>query len=168
VNPEHWDVLPKDYTLFGIKFMNRFHGNYLRRGVDKVTDADGNTVDNVYHKEYVEQDEVVMVSTLDLNSVELQNTVRRGENSSPGSLSMKVHFEGDVGVVTGTEGDPYNISGTGQFKTDGDEWGGKARDVIYLDYTYTDTANNETHVVKDTLVVRDRAAVFEQFTVELK
>lgn len=53
------------------------------------------------------------------------------------------------------------------FMEEADEWGGKARDVLYLDYSYTDAANNEVHAVKDTLVIRDRAVVFEEFSIEL-
>jgi hypothetical protein len=49
----------------------------------------------------------------------------------------------------------------------GDSWGGKDRDVIILDYIYVDAINNETHEVKDTLVVRNRNVVFEEFTIEL-
>jgi len=169
VNPADWDVLPKDYMLYGIKFMNKYHGNYLRRGLDVVTDSNGDVAQNFYRKEYVEEDEVVMVTTSGYNSVILENIVRRGEASSPGSMTMELTFdESDNGTISSVEGDPYNINGTSTFVDDGDEWGGKVRDVIYLDYSYSDLDNNETHAVKDTLVIRDRAAVFEQFTPELQ
>nr|WKN37352.1 DUF5627 domain-containing protein [Tunicatimonas sp. TK19036] len=169
VNPADWNVLPKDYTLFGIKFINQYHGHYLRRGVDVMTDASGNEVENVYHNEYVVRDEVVMVSTSGNQSVTLENNVRRGDNASPGSLMMELVFGNDNQcTIRSAEGDAYNISGSGTFAEDAGEWGDKARDVLYLDYSYTDAANNETHAVKDTLVIRDRAVTFEEFTVELE
>jgi len=167
VNPADWDELPKDYTLFGIKFINKYHGHYLRRGIDVLTDADGNEVENVYHNEFVVKDEVVMLTTSGNQSVQLQNTVRRGGENSPRNLNMELVFGTDNSCrIISTEGDPYNISGSGMYVEDADEWGGLPRDVIYLDYSYTDMANNETHQVKDTLVIRDRAVVFEEFTVE--
>jgi len=37
----NWDgnAKPRDFTLYGIKFINKVHGTYLHRGVDKVYDA---------------------------------------------------------------------------------------------------------------------------------
>ncbi|MEO0331791.1 MAG: DUF5627 domain-containing protein, partial [Bacteroidota bacterium] len=168
VNPADWNVLPKDYTLYGIKFINPYHGNYLRRGIDVMTDAAGNTVENVYISEYVVRDEVVPVNTSGRSSVTLENIVRRGDSESPGSLMMELSFnsENQCTIRRATD-DPYQIDGSGQFVEDGDEWGDKSRNVIYLDYNYTDLANSETHSVKDTLVIRDRAVTFEEFTVEL-
>ena len=108
-----------------------------------------------------------MLTTSGNQAVQLQNTVRRGGENSPGNLNMELVFGTDNSCrIISTEGDPYNISGSGMYVEDADEWGGLPRDVIYLDYSYTDMANNETHQVKDTLVIRDRAVVFEEFTVE--
>ena len=76
INPADWDVVPMDYTLFGIKFMNKFHGRYLRRGVDQVNDG-STTIDNVYHAQYVERDEVITVLTSGNKKVTLENIVRR-------------------------------------------------------------------------------------------
>lgn len=168
VNPDHWDVLPKDYTLFGIKYMNKFHGKYLRRGVDMIT-APTNTVGRTYHAPYVEQDEVIFVETTGLNKVKLQNLIGRGDSSSPGNVTMELTFSDDgTCSISSFTGDTNGITGSGKYVENGDAWGGKSRDVIYLDYTYSDAANAETHVVKDTLVIRDRMAVFEEFQVEFK
>lgn len=168
VKAEDWDVLPKDYTLFGIKFMNKFHGKYLRRGVDNIT-APNTIVGRKYHEEYVVEDEVVFIETTGFNKVKLKNLIGRGEESSPGNVEMELTFndDGDC-TITSFEGDTYGITGSGKYVEDGDAWGGKSRDVIYLDYTYSDAAFSETHVVKDTIVIRDRGAVFEEFTVEFK
>ena len=168
LNPADWDILPKDYTLFGIKFMNKFHGKYLRRGEDLIT-APANSVGRTYHGEYVENDEVILVETSGFNKVKLENLIGRGDASSPGNVVMELTFNDDgTCAVTSFKGDEYGITGSGKYVEDGDEWGGKTRDVIYLDYSYADAANAETHVVKDTLVIRDRTAIFEEFVVELK
>lgn len=167
LNPADWDVLPMDYTLFGIKFMNKFHGRYLRRGVDQMSDG-STSIDNVYHAPYVERDEVTTVLTSGNRKVIVENLVRRGENPSPGSVVMELSFdESDNCTIVSAEGDSYSVSGSGKFVEGGDMWGGKARDVIYMDYSYTDVANGETHSVMDTLVVRDRMAVFEEYALEI-
>ena len=168
VKADDWDTSPKDYTLFGIKFMNKYQGIYLRRGADEMTNALGETVSTVYRDEYVVGDELVTLTTSGRHNVELSNIVRRNGLTSPGSANMELAFneDGDC-TITSFNDDAYNISGSGKFVQDGDEWGGKKQDVIYLDYSYTDAANNETHAVKDTLVIRDRNVKFEEFTVEL-
>lgn len=164
-NAADWQITPKDYTLFGIKFINKYHAMYLRRGVDKMTDSANETVNSVYHKEFVERDELVMLTTTGKNSIKYSNIVRRGSKASPGNVNMELVFgDNDNCIIRGFAGDAYNVSGLGKFVENGDNWGGKKRDVIYLDYSYTDAANNETHAVKDTLVVRDRNVVFEEFS----
>jgi hypothetical protein len=160
-----WATPPKDYTLYGIKFINKYHAYYLRRGVDAMTNAGGTTVYTPYHAEYVERDELVMVTTTGNNSVELSNIVRRGGASSPGSVNIELLFDdnGNCTIRSFNE-DPYNVSGTGKFVENGGLLGGAEHDALFLEYNYTDAANSETHVVNDTLVVRDRNVVFEEFT----
>ena len=163
-----WNPAPKDYTLFGIKFMNKYQGIYLRRGVDVMTNNLGENTTSTYRSEFVEKDELVEVTTSGRFDVKYTNRVRRGELSSPGDVNIELKFNTDeTCVIAGYGDDPYNVSGSGQFVENGDEWGGEPRDVIYLDYSYTDAVNNETHAVKDTLVIRNRDVIFEQFTVEL-
>jgi hypothetical protein len=165
---DDWEVVPKDYTLFGIKFFNKYHADYLRRGVDTRNDGT-NSYESVYREEFVVEDEVVSVVTSGYRKVRLDHLILRGDLGSPGSFTKELIFdEQDNCIVTGIGDNPYFITGNGKFVENGDEFGGKKRDVIYLDYAYADTANNETHTVKDTLVVRDRAIIFEEFIIEIK
>lgn len=160
-----WSTLPKDYTLYGIKFINKYHAMYLRRGVDAMTNSGGTTVYSIYHAEYVERDELVMVTTTGNNSVELSNIVRRGAQSSPGEVNFELLFDENGNcTIQSFNDDPYNVSGTGRFVENGGIWGGTEHDALFLEYSYTDGVNNETHTVNDTLVVRDRNVVFEEFT----
>jgi hypothetical protein len=61
--------------------------------------------------------------------------------------------------------EPYQTAANGQstFVPNGAEWGGKARDVLYLNYSYMEGGILE-HFVNDTIVFRDRAIAFEVFT----
>ncbi len=164
-----WVVRPKDYTLFAVKYINQFHGNYLRRGADRVlnslTNAEIGTT--VYRKRYVEESDVVKASTLDLNSISVPSIIRRYNAPSGGALTLKFEFapNGTCKVYNGITNAEL---GSGKFVENGDAWGGKTRDVIYLNYSYLDEARNEFHEVKDTMVIRDRAIGFETFVPTLK
>jgi hypothetical protein len=69
-----WKVLPKDYTLFAVKYINPWDGSWLRRGIDTITE-NGKVTTDVRHKQYVENDEVMFLSTQSLNSVTFPMTV---------------------------------------------------------------------------------------------
>lgn len=167
----NWSILPKDYTLFGIKYINKYHGNYLRRGADKVINNTTNVEigTKIYHNQYVEKDEVVKASTFDLNTISVPNKIRRYNAPDGGNLTLNLVFAADGTCVV------YNkvtntVIGSGLLKENGDMWGGKSRDVIYLQYAYNDplVSRNEKHEVKDTMVIRDRGVVFETFVPTLK
>lgn len=165
---DNWNPAPKDYTLFGIKFMNKYQGVYLRRGADVMTNGLGEVTTSEYRTEFVEHDELTNLTTSGRFNVNYMNRIRRGELSSPGDVNIELTFNNDETCTVISFGDDaYNVSGTGKYVENGDEWGGKAQDVIYLDYSYTDAVNNETHAVKDTLVIRNRDVKFEEFDVEL-
>lgn len=66
-NAEMWEVAPKNYVLYCVKYINKWAAKYLRRGVDKITE-NGNTIENKRHAAYVEDDEVCQVSTRNLNT----------------------------------------------------------------------------------------------------
>lgn len=68
-----WKTLPKDYTLYAIKYINKYDGSWLRRGVDNITEGDVVTTE-VRHKQYVENDEVMYLNTTALNSVSFPMT----------------------------------------------------------------------------------------------
>ena len=40
-NAQDWAVLPMDYVLYCVKYMNPWQGKYIRRGVDMVTENGG-------------------------------------------------------------------------------------------------------------------------------
>jgi hypothetical protein len=159
-----WDpgAPPKDFTLFMVKYINEYHGNYLRRGVDFTLDGSGNRTDTVvYRAKYVEQDQVVGVSTA--GRYELQSNFA-GINVG-GGAGLKLEFNlssGSIVVDQFPGGTEVPETGTGQFVQGGDSWGGKDRNVIYLNYKYT--VGSTDHEVFDTLVYRDNTVKFEVFS----
>src|SRR5690606_22556993 len=79
---DDWDVLPKDYILYAVKYINTWDGNYLRRGVDVIKGTAGNEgLDDtvVRQQEYVEDDQVIALSTLSLTETFLDLTFQNSE-----------------------------------------------------------------------------------------
>lgn len=161
-----WDVQPKDYVLYAIKYINSYDANYLRRGEDTFSGAQ--TGKKTRHAEYVEYDEVIdNISTRTLNAIEWEHQTKDlTDNSRNSNLLLTFNEQGDCTISSLTDG--VTARGSGKFVKKGDKnsWGNKDRDVLYLDYTvdYGDIQVSTT----DTLVVRDRGVKAEWFTTELK
>lgn len=170
-----WSILPKDYTFFAVKYINKFHGNYLRRGADKVinnlTSVELGTT--VYRTQYVEKNDVIKAITSDLNSVNIPGLIRRYNAPNGAALALKLQFANDGtctvnNLTVKTTRTTAAVIGSGTLKEDSEMWGGKMHDAIYINYTYTDSIRNEKHIVNDTMVIRDRGVGFETFNFTLK
>jgi len=162
----NWVTAPKNYVLYAVKYINPWHGNYLRRGKDVATGSGLDTT-LVYHQKYVEYDQVVSMSSLSLNAVKLSLTTRnKGSLANlPYDLQLNVDNAGKITVANVANTTPtYTVSGTGEYVTDGDKWGGIKRDVMRLSYQVNFTgAKPTTHAFKDTIVLRDRGMKLETF-----
>lgn len=92
-----WKTLPKDYTLYAVKYINEYDGSWLRRGKNVITE-NGKTTTEYRHKQYVENDEVMFLTTKSLNSVTFPMTVNVETVVPPPtqySLSMTNGVEGN-------------------------------------------------------------------------
>jgi hypothetical protein len=169
-SPDHrkaadWGVAPKDYVLFGVKYINPFHGTYLRRGIDEVKGSNGNTAMDttiVYHNTYVEKDEVVNLFTKSMtqDSISLI-TKNKGNTNAPFQLVLNFDNSGKC-TVSAPATATYTVSGNGELVKKGDMWGNEKRDVLYLKYKVD--FGTTTHNLTDTLVLRDRGVKMETFT----
>jgi hypothetical protein len=164
-NAGDWGVAPKDFVLYAVKYVNPYHGAYLRRGVDEVKGNNGNTALDtsvIYHNTFVEKDEVVSLFTKSLTQDTISlNAKNKGNTNVPFRLLLNFDNAGKCSVSalpTAT----YTISGSGEFVKKGDMWGNEKRDVLHLKYQVT--FGTTTHNLTDTLVMRDRAVKFETFT----
>ena len=165
-NSADWDVLPKDYVLYCVKFINPWHANYLRRGSDVVT-KNGVTTTNVRHQQYVEKDEVCVMTTASLNTVKYPVAVKDATDANV-TCNLLLSFDNNNKCTVTTSTSGFTASGNGSFVTGGDKnsWGNKDRDVIYLDYTIN--MAGKSYATKDTLVVRDRGVKMELFSPSYK
>ena len=97
-DPTQWAVAPKDFTLYAVKYVNPWDGSWLRRGVDTITEA-GQTTTEVRHGQYVENDEVMYLTTESLNSVVFPMTTNVSVVVPPPTqycLSMTNNVAGDA------------------------------------------------------------------------
>lgn len=160
-----WAVAPKDYVLYGIKYINPYHGAYLRRGIDNVKGYNGNTALDtsvVYHNTYVEQDEVDYLFTKSLTQDSMSLNVKNvGNLNKPFQFVLNFDNNG-ICTVSAPASAAYTISGTGEFVKKGDMWGNQQRDVLHLKYKVD--FGTTIHNLTDTLVLRDREVKFETFT----
>lgn len=161
-----WDVQPKDYVLYAVKYINPYDANYLRRGKDVISGSQTGT--KTRHAQYVEKDEVVSaISTRSLNTIAWEHQTKEMNDISLNSVMLLTFDDnGNCTITSETEG--ITASGTGKFVSKGDKnsWGNEDRDVLYLDYTI-DYGGIQC-ATTDTLVVRDRGMKAEWFTSSLK
>ncbi|MDT0676542.1 DUF5627 domain-containing protein [Autumnicola musiva] len=165
-----WEIVPKNYVLYGIKYVNPWHGIYLRRGEDQISDG-STTVTDVRREEYVEYDEVVHVSTVSYTEASLPLTIYEDDDlTTRANIELLLSFDENNGVTISSNSPSYTATGTGMFVTDGEEnsVGGLDRDALYLDYTVELTDLGYTYSTKDTLVLRNRGIVPEYFNVTLE
>lgn len=161
-----WDVQPKDYMLYAVKYINQYEANYLRRGKDVISGSQSGTKNR--HAQYVEKDEVVdNITTRSLNTIAWEHQTKDMNDITRNSVLL-LTFDNQNNCTITSETEGVTASGTGKFVSKGDKnsWGNKDRDVLYLDYTidYGDIQS----ATNDTLVVRDRGLKAEWFTPQLK
>lgn len=156
----HWEAVPKDFTMFAIKYVNPYHGNYFHRGKSTLKDSTGQVIETTtYQQAHVTSDEVWKLTTASKNQVSVSGVLRSEAVSGP--LNLLLTFSGENCTVTGGKDFPYQVTGTGKFITDGDEWGNKKRDAIHISYEFSD--GKHTYSATDILVARDRAVVMEVY-----
>lgn len=165
-------MTPKDWVLFGIKYVNAYSGTWLQRG--RMIAYDGSTaVDTVvYRALHVERDKVVTLKTL-TKTKSVTNFI--GDRSSEdGDFAMVLEFPNMWGtpggqiVITPEENAIYEVTGTGQYidkKNSVESWIGLKWQSMNLNYSYDD--GTYTYQVSDTLVFRDRGLRFEQHSLTI-
>ena len=130
-------ILPgKDFTLFGIKYINEYHGTYFYYGKSNVKDNNGQTVEEVSYDsfKFIEDCPLVDLTTSGRYQVSLSLSFK--SDKFKGSIPFLLDFEENICSVT-TNSSEYFVSGTGEFKDKAYSWGNKQRDGIVLKYSVT-------------------------------
>jgi hypothetical protein len=179
LNAEDWEILPKDYVLYLVKYMNPWQGKYIRRGVDNVTEK-GNTTTVVrkdfslvnsdtehYTENPVNQnDEVCGIKTKNMTQAIFPVSIKTSGASVPCNLILT--FSGNQCTISTDDAD-VTVTGSGEFIEKGTErqeykdyqWGSLngepvQRDILRLSYDIDFTKKNIQVSTNDTLVVQSR------------
>ena len=142
-NANDWSILPKDYTLYCVRYMNRWQGKYIRRGVDVVTEAEDGSVWMHIRKDTTliksdpgrypinlvnQNDEVVGMTTINMNKTLFPITVERNvtakgkaRQSLPCNLILTFKDAESDECTISTNDANVEVSGTGKFIAKGTE-----------------------------------------------
>lgn len=162
---EQWVTPPKDYTLFGVQYINPLHGVYLLRGRTINTTADPlDTV--VYSTRFLTDNDMTKLTTRSMTE-SVMSTL--GGVNKGGTYQMLLAFDEESQEISLAPLDETSVvvSGTGQYYTQDDEeaesYSEYRHRTIYLDYTYED--GGDTFHAMDSLVFIDTDVTFEEFQV---
>jgi len=159
----HWDIPPQDYTLFGVQYINPFHGEYLLRGV-RISSVD--TL--AYSERFLTDNGMVQFLTKSLDESVMSII---GGNKTGGIYSALLSFNESNKTITVSQTDASSvvINGSGKYFTKDDPesegYNNKKHRTIYLDYTYED--GGITYQVNDSLVFVDTGVIFEEFAISI-
>ncbi|EHQ24470.1 DUF5627 domain-containing protein [Mucilaginibacter paludis] len=169
VKASDWTTQPKDYVLYGLKYVNPWQANYLRKGTDQITQADGSTTTAVRHTPYVENNQLVNITTASLKTANLALSIKNSAGTNV-TFTLVLTFADNGTCTVGGNSSSFDIAGTGKFVSNGEKnsIGGADRSAIYLDYSVNFKNLNVKYATKDTLIVRDRGLKAEYFDVTIK
>ncbi len=153
-------LLNKNFIMYAVKYVNQWHGNYLRRGKDVFTGSIDQTVSR--RTTYIENNEVNKLSTRSLTELEFP-VIFKSSSGSNINCTLLLKFDGAGKCTISSATANITANGTGEFVKKGDKnsWGNKDRDVLYLNYKVDLTSFSVA--TQDTLVMRDRAVTMEVF-----
>lgn len=173
LNSDDWEIQPKDFTLYAVTYVNKYHGVWLSTGTDQVT-VNGQTSTVQRNPEFLEKADLRYIYTKNLSvatrtfSHNVSITDAEGKASDKNiSITVEMAFdENDRFTVTSvTEGCKASGSGTWTHKGAPKAWGNTDRDLITAEYEYEIpyvvnemTGATDVYKVKSTerLVMRDR------------
>ncbi len=190
-NAKDWSVLPMDYVLYCVRYMNPWQGKYIRRGVDNITENDVTTTNvrkdfSMYNSDtehYTENpvnqnDEVCGINTKNMAQAIFPVSVYIGKDADGSTrpsqkCNLVLTFNGNKCTITGDDED-IPSEGSGEFIVKGTErpeykdyqWGnndGKPvqRDILRLAYNVTFKKGRVIGKKYDTKLGRDVDWVLE-------
>jgi len=167
--------LPKDFTLFAVKFINPWHGTFFHRGV-QIKDG---ILDKTFHAIDISDNQTAKIETVGLK---IATYNRMGEKLGVTYKSLLTFTDDVDGVgditVSQAPGTAYTISGSGKYYKSSTDFGKengwtvdplsgqiKGSLTLTLDYTVQGLAGATTHQFTDTLVLRSNDVKYEEFTI---
>ena len=184
-NAQDWAVLPMDYVLYCVKYMNPWQAKYIRRGVDIVTE-EGKDPATIVRKDFTifnsdieryskmdpsnpvnQYDEVCGITTVNMTKAKFPVSFKTSTGASI-QCNLILTFDGDNCTIS-TDDEGVTATGNGEFITKGTarkeykdyQWGSNngqpvQRDILRLAYNVNFADKNIQVATNDTLVVQTR------------
>lgn len=165
-NAPYWDVQPKNYVLYLVKYICKYDAKYIRRGIDEIKTG-GSTYKNVRHAGRLDKDEIFTgITTLSLNSIKYPVTYTVNKKNYNCDLILSFDDKDNCTIKSGTNG--VKVSGTGAYKVKSEKkaWGNKDRDAMYLDYKVE--FSDASFSTRDTLIWQRRGVKSQEFATVYK
>jgi hypothetical protein len=162
-NPDDWNITPKDYTMFGIRYINEAHGYYIYRGQRRNQTTDEVTA---YSERFLTDNPLTLLSTISLTENIMSYAAGQATDES---FRMLLNFDhsGQTLAVSSLDSTTVDVNGTGSYYTkeqgESESYNGNKHRTIYLAYSYSDGTDN--YAVNDSLVFVDTDVRFEEYTV---
>jgi hypothetical protein len=180
-NSEDWDIQPKDYVLYCVKYMNPWQGKYIRRGVDNITEKGAtstvvrkdfslvNTDLEHYKENPVNQnDEICGIKTKNMTQAIFPVSFKRSGGAASIPCNLILTFNGNQCTIS-TDDENVTASGSGEFIEGGTDkpefkdyqWGSMnqkpvSRDILRLSYNVKFEDKDIQVSTVDTMVVQTR------------
>lgn len=171
----------KDYTLYAVKYKNKWDGVWLSHGTDVIND---NGVETTVRRDtnYVEYYDLRTLSTKSYMQVcypittTITSTTDRVTTTTTRTCSLILTFDDHDRCTITTDTPDCTASGSGQWTEGGAKkaWGGKDRDLLQLNYeiSFNYTTNGapavKHYTSTDELIMRDRQSKKENFATTTK
>lgn len=124
-----WSILPKDFVMLAVKFINKYQGSYFHRGVSIIKDPTEKIVEtNIYSL----NNEIWNLFPFGQNQVYAKSARNSKFLTGNQKLNLVVTTSGSI-TITDSIG---SLVGTGKFVKNGGELGGQKRDLMVLSYNY--------------------------------
>jgi hypothetical protein len=163
--PDQWKTLPKNYTLFGIRYINEAHGYYLYRGQRLNLTTNDTTI---YAERFLTDNVATLLSTTSLTENIMGHAAGMAADESH-RMNLIFDHEGQDLVIAQVDSSTAMVSGTGVYYSKDDpeaeSYNGNKHRTIYLDYIYND--GTDDYQVNDSLVFIDTDVTFEEFSVTI-
>ena len=143
-----WDVQPKDYVLYCVKFQNKYSGWWLTNGTTSTAN--------------IEKANAVEIKTLSLNTCSY--TVSYHEGDQIYNATLLLTFNGDNCAISSLT-DGVTATGNGSWGDDSEKkaWGNKDRDGMELNYT-VDFGNGHSWSTHEKMVWQRSGVTINEFT----
>jgi hypothetical protein len=154
----------KNFTLYAVKFKNKYTGAWLSHGTDEI-DENGTKKTQVREPEDFRKYDVRHLTTVSLNQCDYTLTDNIG--STPVSGTIRLTFDNSDNCTLTSASENFEVTGTGKWISKGAEkaWNDKDRDLLELTYTIRYKAGTQYKQIstKESLIMQTRENKLETF-----